>query len=221
MLRIALNIDGKETNVDASSERISADIIDFDLSGSEKANQSNIVVGIGKHVCGAAADMTMRCMDRYYEHRVSSKPDSSFCASLCLALCCYHASSWPIYVGKEFLYEALGITTEEEFKTLIKMPSWYTCYLDGFVDKRKKETEQPTKKVKMEPHSVIANPETKFVSDAAKDPRTAVGLLAHRILSTGRLRYLQSLGYDAKLVLYTNVSHSLENTLLVAKKVNK
>lgn len=102
--------------------------------------------------------------------------------------------------------------------------------MDGFVNKKKKTTNESEegnapKKPKLEPgdrkRSVIENSETKFVSDAAKDPRAPIGLIVHRLLSTGRLEYLKKHGYAAKLVLYTSVSYSLENTLLVASKINE
>lgn len=103
------------------------DIVDLDLSRVE-AVRGRGIVGVAKHLCGAATDLALRCLIR--THQLGS--EVSGCGSLgtkvhglAFALCCHHRCSWPELAGQEFLGQ-LGFTPEE-FHIISHMTSWAVC----------------------------------------------------------------------------------------------
>ncbi|XP_033007420.1 tRNA:m(4)X modification enzyme TRM13 homolog isoform X2 [Lacerta agilis] len=113
------------------------------------------VIGIGKHVCGAATDLALRCLVETYaklcegekespapkrfksnESNITSnnsgeshgKPiaDSwSPVAGVVIALCCHHRCDWKHYVGQDF-FTKVGLGAME-FNYFKRMTSWATC----------------------------------------------------------------------------------------------
>ncbi|XP_053104855.1 tRNA:m(4)X modification enzyme TRM13 homolog [Hemicordylus capensis] len=113
------------------------------------------VIGIGKHVCGAATDLALRCLVETYAelsdkkegpapkrfksdgtHVASHYPPDETCgksvtenwspvAGIVVALCCHHKCNWKHYVGQEFFTSA-GLGAVE-FNYFKRMTSWATC----------------------------------------------------------------------------------------------
>ncbi len=117
------------------------DIADLDLSGVDVIRNSGNVVGVAKHLCGAATDLALRCL-------VDTLPDPSRQESnlstteplteeplpstkprllgVAMALCCHHRCTWSALVGRDFLEHGCGFLPEE-FSLLCKLTSWAVC----------------------------------------------------------------------------------------------
>lgn len=99
-------------------ERIRADIADLNLSGLDMLGKCDSFSGVSKHLCGAATDLTLRCMVQGNQHAVKTK-------SFIICVCCHHRCSWNTFVGKDWLL-ANGID-RKMFNIIIKMVSWCIC----------------------------------------------------------------------------------------------
>lgn len=97
-------------------ERIRADIADLNLQGLETKCKS--FVGLSKHLCGAATDLTLRCIVQGNQHELKTR-------SFIICLCCHHRCSWSTFVGKDWLLSN-GID-KKTFEVMIKIVSWFTC----------------------------------------------------------------------------------------------
>ncbi|XP_042317632.1 tRNA:m(4)X modification enzyme TRM13 homolog isoform X2 [Sceloporus undulatus] len=147
-------VDGKHTK--SSFERLQVDIQHLNLSKVPVLAKEKLpVIGIGKHVCGAATDLALRCLaETYAKHCDERKEDpapkrlktdetnkttynsdetciKSVCgngspvAGIVIALCCHHRCDWKHYVGQEF-FTTLGLGAME-FNYFKRMTSWATC----------------------------------------------------------------------------------------------
>ncbi len=74
-------------------------------------------VGTAKHLCGAATDFGLRCLERI---KVKSK------VSLCFATCCHHRCDWKQLVGKDILMAIGACRSGEEFHVLCSHAGWAT-----------------------------------------------------------------------------------------------
>ncbi|XP_013389808.1 tRNA:m(4)X modification enzyme TRM13 homolog [Lingula anatina] len=104
------------------------------------------VVGMSKHLCGAATDLTLRCMvgsnkcekectgdlghvNKKQKVDESTKPnekqENSWIEGIIIALCCHHRCSWTHFVGKDFFTQH-GLTGRD-FQLVTSMSSWATC----------------------------------------------------------------------------------------------
>lgn len=101
-----------------SVQRIRADISDLDLEKLEAVQQADNVVAVGKHLCGGATDLTLRCLIDGTQIRRNVK-------GFVIALCCHHRCTWRPFVGKKFLLDN-GIT-QTEFDVMTKMVGWAVC----------------------------------------------------------------------------------------------
>ena len=61
------------------------------------------MIGVSKHLCGAATDLAMRCLATFS----SSENAQSKIETILIALCCHHRCDWNIYVGKKNLKSAI------------------------------------------------------------------------------------------------------------------
>nr|XP_016848601.1 PREDICTED: tRNA:m(4)X modification enzyme TRM13 homolog isoform X3 [Anolis carolinensis] len=149
-------VDGKHSR--NSFERLQVDIQHLCLNKVPVLAKEKLpVVGIGKHVCGAATDLALRCLvETYAKHYDNREEDpapkrlktdetneTSFCpdetctnsvsenwspvAGIVIALCCHHRCDWKHYVGQEF-FTAAGLGATE-FNYFRRMASWATCGL--------------------------------------------------------------------------------------------
>lgn len=119
-------------------DRIRADIADLDLSGLDTKSES--FVGVSKHLCGVATDLTLRCMVQGNQHKIKSR-------GFIICLCCHHACDWSSFVGKKWL-EANGID-RKTFNIMIKIVSWSVCGDGRNREKRKTdEKDEPERQRK-------------------------------------------------------------------------
>lgn len=101
-----------------SVQRIRADISDLNLEKLDAVQLADNIVAVGKHLCGGATDVTLRCLMNGNQIRKSVK-------GFVIALCCHHRCTWRPFVGKKFLL-ANGIT-QIEFDVMTKMVGWAVC----------------------------------------------------------------------------------------------
>lgn len=169
--------------------RLRTDIKDLCLARLKVLENSNPVVGVSKHLCGCATDLSLRCI-------VNSITNITFAGAL-IALCCHHRCNWSDYVGKDFFKE--HSLTPRDFSVITLMTSWAVCCFrnDG---KDENDDQGPLH----------------FVSDVEKEE---VGILCKRLIDAGRVDHLSKLGFDVKLIEYTSKAVTLENiALLLTKK---
>ncbi|KAJ3162127.1 hypothetical protein HDU86_005825 [Geranomyces michiganensis] len=216
--------DGFMKHCDATwAERISMDIKDLDLAAySRTENQS--MVAVSKHLCGAATDLTLRCIANFAD----KSSNGGHIDGIVIALCCHHICRFGMFAAPEFLtrYEI----TESDFESICVMSSWGTC---GSWDQRQAVESERSPALQIADGALPAKVESADATKAqlaAEDPadehwtkmafgeRETLGLQCKRILDYGRLEYVRGLGYDADLVYYADRTKSLENLALVAKR---
>lgn len=107
--------------------RIRADIADLDLRKLDVCTAAKHIVGVSKHLCGAATDLAIRCLlnDKKDKERNETNEVAPRTKGLVIALCCHHRCLWRPFVGKALLLEH-GIG-REEFAIITKMVSWAIC----------------------------------------------------------------------------------------------
>ncbi|XP_052394519.1 tRNA:m(4)X modification enzyme TRM13 homolog [Carassius gibelio] len=237
-------VDGKHKNTGSTFDRLQVDIQHLDLSKVPLLRKKGLpIIGVGKHLCGAATDLALRCL---FEHNCSDKDDEPptkriklhqnegagdfikpvpstegretgerlIVSGLAIALCCHHRCDWRHYVGKDFFTKrGLG---PEEFAAFQRMSSWATCGM------RKIGSNTTDKRSE---HKTGEEEEHEICEDTLADPlnglmsiedREQIGWLCKRLIDHGRVYYLQQKGFETNLKYYTSRDISLENVLLTA-----
>eukprot|EP00794_Sanderia_malayensis_P009884 gene9884-10894_t len=119
-------------------KRLYVDIEHLNLSKVDELKEKGIVA-FGKHLCGAATDLSLRCLTEtqlnnaehiHAEKKQKLELSESFdhgdnSVFILFALCCFHRCSWPSYVGKEFFINN-GLNAVD-FHRMKMMCSWATC----------------------------------------------------------------------------------------------
>ncbi|EMG48942.1 hypothetical protein G210_0398 [Candida maltosa Xu316] len=100
-------------------KRSKIDIKDLNLSEFISDLQVNKVVGISKHLCGAATDLTLKSILN------STILEQDQFGGVLIAMCCRHACSLEQLLpqSKKYLYDK-GFKTVKSFKILKKLVSW-------------------------------------------------------------------------------------------------
>ncbi|XP_040580244.1 tRNA:m(4)X modification enzyme TRM13 homolog [Lepeophtheirus salmonis] len=179
--------DNKLKNEDDSIcvRRIRTDIADLVLG---KIDEAKAVVGLSKHLCGAATDLALRCLSS----------SSSKVKGVIIALCCHHRCSWSSYAGKTFYKKHFE---PNEFYLIRGLTSWATCGTD-----KSKETINEGKPQRF-----------KFsIEEKEEIGRMAKRILDFGRLEYLRERvpHLST----TELIQYTESDISLENVMLFASK---
>ncbi|KAJ8277761.1 hypothetical protein GJAV_G00079580 [Gymnothorax javanicus] len=240
-------VDGKNKCADSTNvfERLQVDIQHLSLCKVPLLCEKDLpVVGVGKHLCGAATDLALRCMlespgggsgerseqpprKRLKQDQLSEGPCENAdpasakravtVSGLAIALCCHHRCDWRHYVGKEFFRErGLGAS---EFSALQRMSSWATCGLRRAMGRSDKtpppgDNGEPWEE---EAHECAddAIPSSLDCVVSAED-REQMGRLCKLLIDYGRVDFLRRKGFSASLQYYTSRDVSLENVLLTA-----
>ncbi|KAM9283848.1 tRNA:m(4)X modification enzyme TRM13 homolog isoform 3-T3 [Morus bassanus] len=247
-------VDGKHKRRDSIFERLQVDIQHLCLSVRNEAShkvpilekKKLPVVGIGKHLCGAATDLALRCLVESYTtcrdgeneepapkrsrndktevasnssaNNESNKDDCKPVAGIVIALCCHHKCDWRHYVGREF-FKSVGLGPVE-FHYFQRMSSWATCGMRETTIKASTSEESEDQTNDTEEHEQTFS-KTESGSDTLQgiltvEERKEIGCLCKRLIDRGRTEYLQQRGYRAALQYYTESAVSLENVLLTA-----
>ncbi|XP_078102869.1 tRNA:m(4)X modification enzyme TRM13 homolog isoform X2 [Sander vitreus] len=223
-------VDGKHQDAGVEFERLQVDIQHLDLSKVPLLQQKKLpLVGVGKHLCGAATDLALRCLMETPGPREqiepppkrlrTSQPDTvegvagPAVEGVALALCCHHRCEWRHYVGRRFfLQRGLGA---REFSAFCRMSSWATCGLRPANQDAPPQDQEPTNQRGEEDHEPAeeADAVSGFLSAAEREH---VGRLCKQLIDSGRLDFLETHGFTSKLTRYASSQLTLENVLLTA-----
>lgn len=101
----------KERTLKSDFERVKIDIADFDI----KSVDSRVpIVGIAKHLCGSATDLSIRGIRR-----------ADNLSGLAIVTCCHHRCTWSTFHSRKFLPEWCQV--ERNFRIVTLLSSWATC----------------------------------------------------------------------------------------------
>lgn len=208
--------------------RLRVDIGDLFLGrvAPQVSGQKESIVGVSKHLCGAATDLSLRCLTQ-----TLGEVESEL-GGVLIALCCHHRCDWNPYVGKKFLEEQ-GFD-EADFQLLTSLTSWCTCG-SGKPRKKQEVAEEPVElHSPVEPlgegevevqegrrprDNKIDNRDRYLRLQLDQATREEIGRQAKRVLDWGRLRYLEEVtDLEVKLKYYCDPFISLENALLVCSR---
>ncbi|NXE89384.1 TRM13 enzyme, partial [Menura novaehollandiae] len=240
-------VDGKHKRRDSIFERLQVDIQHLCLNKVPTLEKKKLpVVGIGKHLCGAATDLALRCLVESYitccdgedeepapkRSRVAhteeapsnsaenerNTEDRKPVAGIVIALCCHHKCDWTHYVGREF-FKSAGLGPVE-FHYFQRMSSWATCGMRENTGKASTSEESEDQTNDTDEHEQTLS-RTESGSDTLRgiltvEERKEIGCLCKRLIDHGRIEYLRQHGYKATLQYYTESAVSLENVLLTA-----
>jgi len=186
--------------------RIRADIQDLVLDQIPQIKATpGSVIGVSKHLCGAATDLALRCLATF---SASSENAQSKIETILIALCCHHRCDWNIYVGKEFLME--NGFEPQDFPLLCGLTSWATC---GTGKPREKKTPEKEEKKEENPHV-----DRYEKLNLPRDLREEIGRKTKRIIDMGRCDYIKKTLQipNVKMAFYVDSSYTLENVVLIA-----
>jgi len=186
-------------------ERVLMDIRDLDLSRVDTFKAAPAMVAYGKHLCGAASDLALRCINSWFGDGNRPVPHEStsskrYCA-IAIALCCFHCCDWRSYTNKAWL-KSLGFT-REDFTLLRSLTSWNT-------------SNYPLVTATDATASSTAATESTVDKGFTTSEKRRLGMQARHILVAGRVLYLRQRGFSTKIVTYVPEAISPENLLLLA-----
>jgi tRNA:m4X modification enzyme len=101
--------------------RVRLDIADFDLEKFVACQKPSAVVALGKHLCGGATDLALRCLARVCRSSSLAAPPALDC--IAIATCCHHACIWEDFVGKQWWLNTLGCSAAD-FEVARYLSSW-------------------------------------------------------------------------------------------------
>ncbi|KAK9266716.1 hypothetical protein L1049_007369 [Liquidambar formosana] len=86
-------------------ERLRIDIEDLNLNAVESLREVPYLA-IGKHLCGPATDLTLRCCLRKQcnQDNVVNCNGSHYLRGLAIATCCHHLCQWKHYISNQFIF---------------------------------------------------------------------------------------------------------------------
>lgn len=190
----------KDNKISRNSDkikRIRADIADLVLDKLDTVGEINHIVGVTKHLCGAATDLALRCL-------VNTKQCNDKVKGGVFTFCCHHRCRWVSYTGKLFFQE--NSFNVDDFIIMCGMASWATC---------------GTGLSRTEKHINVDNlrqNERDIEIGLSRSEKEEVGRRSKIILNWGRLKYMEQQGFSCKLHYYVNTSISLENVCIVFVK---
>ncbi|KAM9761967.1 tRNA:m(4)X modification enzyme TRM13 homolog [Menidia menidia] len=230
-------VDGKHQDGSVRFERLQVDIQHLDLSRVPLRQRGVLpLVGVGKHLCGAATDLALRCLldtpglepeaepphkrlrpSEPGQPRPAEGPDPGAgpVLGLVVALCCHHRCEWQHYVGRPFFQQrGLGAA---EFHAFCRMSSWATCGLRP-TNQDAPSQEPANQRPDDEDHEPVEETDTVNSFRSAAE-RQQVGRLCKRLIDGGRCHFLSSRGFSSSLRRYVGPEVTLENVLLTAVPV--
>ncbi|KAH9691939.1 tRNA:m(4)X modification enzyme [Citrus sinensis] len=179
-------------------ERLRIDIEDLDLSAVESLRNVPYLA-IGKHLCGPATDLALRCclMEQYTQDNVE------------------HCSSNNYIRDKKYMLN-LGIT-KEEFHAISWFTSWAVDADHGLDHLDFTDSRMHLESIEKELGSGLPVGVEDIVRNMKAVERAVLGFMCKQIIDAGRLMWMKEQGLEAKLVKYVPSSISPENHLLIAK----
>uniref|UniRef100_A0A087XSH1 tRNA:m(4)X modification enzyme TRM13 n=1 Tax=Poecilia formosa TaxID=48698 RepID=A0A087XSH1_POEFO len=219
-------VDGKHQGSADPFERLRVDIQHLDLSKVPVLREKALpLVGVGKHLCGAATDLALRCLLDTAGARPDTQPlpkrlrgpepgsGTGPVLGLAVALCCHHRCEWRHYVGQQFfLQRGLGPT---EFSAFCRMSSWATCGPPANHSRAASQSGAANQSGAAEDHEEVERLAalSRFWSAAEREH---LGRLCKLLIDSGRRDFLRTRGFSSRLIGYIDAEVTLENVLLTA-----
>ncbi|KAJ4969043.1 hypothetical protein NE237_015744 [Protea cynaroides] len=198
-------------------ERLRIDIEDLNLDAVESLRRVPYLA-IGKHLCGPATDLTLRCClpEQSQEDKAINSSGSRYLRGLAIATCCHHLCQWRHYLNKGYLLN-LGIR-KDDFHAITWFTSWavdadYGSDLSNVVDHGLHLLSINVKKY----CGTSAQGVEEIVRNMEAVERAALGMMCKEIIDMGRLMWIKDQGLSTKLTKYVPSNISPENHLLIAK----
>ncbi|KDR18002.1 TRNA guanosine-2'-O-methyltransferase TRM13-like protein [Zootermopsis nevadensis] len=195
--------DNKLKDSSTLCKRIRADISDLCLEFIPILHQYKRIVSLGKHLCGSATDLALRCVVNCNEVEEGRSVTAD---GILMALCCHHRCDWNSYTGKDFML-AQGFTADD-FDVMSGITSWATC---GPAYSREMSIPE-----EYGSHGHVQRPTHLIPTD---DERKIIGRKSKAIFNYGRQMYLESHGYKCRLIEYVTEETSPENVCVLAQRV--
>lgn len=189
--------------------RIRADIADLRLAGVEECDGAERLVGVGKHLCGAATDLAVRCMLQQPERL----------GGCVVALCCHHRCAWRPFVGKRW-FERNGLG-RREFAVMTRLVSWAVCGTGMSRETRRamaeREHDEPAEEVYKE---AAEEAKEELPTKLDGERRAEIGRRCKRLIDHARVEFLreQCPELEVSLHYYVPADVTLENVVYVARK---
>ncbi|XP_024018181.1 tRNA:m(4)X modification enzyme TRM13 homolog [Morus notabilis] len=198
-------------------ERLRIDIEDLNLKAVESL-RGVPYLAIGKHLCGPATDLTLRCCLVKYcdqENIPVSDVDTNL-RGLAIATCCHHLCQWKNYINKTY-FSNLGFT-KEDFHAI----TWFTSWA---VDADHSSDILDVNNCSLDSQSMETNfSENRGVEEVIRNmkaaERAALGFKCKQIIDMGRMVWMKECGLDTQFVKYVPSTISPENHLLIARCIN-
>eukprot|EP01125_Pyxidicula_operculata_P012303 TRINITY_DN4033_c0_g1_i3.p1 TRINITY_DN4033_c0_g1~~TRINITY_DN4033_c0_g1_i3.p1 ORF type:complete len:263 (-),score=44.45 TRINITY_DN4033_c0_g1_i3:11-799(-) len=218
-------------------KRIYSDIKDLKLSCVPEVQKEGGMVAFSKHLCGAATDLTLRCINNLKIDSTSLSDVNSTTekeggcnfrsvVAVVIALCCHHRCDWKPYVNKQF-FITNGFT-KEDFEVISKLTSWAVCDPKSTITNNNQEqarnpsenqgsnSEQDQEQEHQHEPVIMNQNMNKIASTFTPEYKKTVGFKCKRLLDYGRIKYMESLGYNISLKYYIDRSVTPENVLFTA-----
>ncbi|KAH6777430.1 methyltransferase [Perilla frutescens var. hirtella] len=199
-------------------ERLRIDIEDLNLNAVESLKGFGYIA-IGKHLCGPATDMTLRCCIRRQSNENAAVQSQANCnlRGLAIATCCHHLCQWKSYISKKYISD-MGFT-KEDFHAI----SWFTSWAvdadhgsDFPVMDFSAQLEIMTEKKEFLLDSELCRVED-IVKSMQPIDRAVLGFMCKDIIDAARLMWVKAQGLKSELVKYVPITISPENRVLIAK----
>lgn len=193
--------------------RIRADIADLAVRHVAECADAERLVGVSKHLCGAATDLAIRCL----------RQDERRAQGFVIALCCHHRCEWPSFVGKRF-WRDCGLE-RSDFAIVTKLVSWAVCGSGESRETRrakasKGQDEAVAAAATTEPNDETAAPTAAVQQRYAQAEREEIGRQCKRLLDYARVQFLRNeCALDANLYYYIGTDVTLENVCIVARRM--
>lgn len=239
-------VDGKHQDTGAQFERLQVDIQHLDLSKVSLIRKKKLpLVGIGKHLCGAATDLALRCLLDTPGHRAETAPppkrlktsepaaepdpDSGSVSNDPGAGSDHGPVSGPVLGLAVALCchhrcEWHHYVGQRFFLQLGLGPTEFSafCRMSSWATCGLRPTRQdrPPQDVTnqggdTEEHEVAEEPDA-VDGFLSPDERQTVGRLCKLLIDSGRVHFLSTRGFRGRLSRYVDASVTLENVLLTA-----
>ncbi|CAK7348513.1 unnamed protein product [Dovyalis caffra] len=197
-------------------ERLRIDIEDLNLKA-VKSLRGVPYLAIGKHLCGPATDLTLRCClsEQWSQDSMQDCRSNDNLKGLAIATCCHHLCQWKHYTNRKFMSN-LGIT-KEQFHAMTWFTSWavdadHSSDLSDITDCRLLSQSTEEKQCGGDINGV-----EDVVRNMKAVERAVLGFKCKQIIDVGRVMWAKEHGLDTEFVKYVPSSISPENHLLLAR----
>jgi tRNA:m4X modification enzyme len=201
----------------AQTERIRIDIKDLNLEGVGMVKNQPHIIGVGKHLCGVATDLTLRCLANTLPQLSGSetgKHESRRTGfhGVAIATCCHHVCNWDDYICQDFFVSDCGFSGDD-FDLIRSLSSWGVCGLGGKKESKDKDDDDDEHTI---PFEDLPLDDADKAWELSADERAQLGRQCKRLIDMGRVKFLQSMGLRAEVVHYCETDVSPENALVIA-----